>query len=306
MARIAFLGLGNMGQAMAGRLLDAGHDVTVYNRTRAKAEPVRRRGAGIADTPRAAASGAEAIFAMVGDDAASRAVWLGPEGVLAGDLAAGTFAIECSTLSRDWVTELAQAATQSGLRYIDCPVTGLPEAAAAGALTLLVGASAGDLGSAEPLLRPLCAEIIRFGEVGAGTIYKLIVNLMGAVQIAATAEALLVAERAGLDLAQVVEALAKGQAASPQVVRNSRRMLHGDHDRDIVFSGRLRLKDARYGVRLAQAMGVDARLGRTAADAYQRLVDLGLGASNESKVIDALRPYYGGAAWPMTVLRDEV
>jgi 3-hydroxyisobutyrate dehydrogenase len=289
MARISFLGLGNMGQAMAGRMLDAGHELTVYNRTAAKAEPLRRRGAIVADVPQAAVAGAEAIFAMVGDDEASRATWLGPDGALAGDIRPGAFAIECSTLSRDWVLELAEAATQRGLRYIDCPVTGLPEAAAAGELTLLVGASAGDLAAAEPLLRPLCREIIRFGEVGAGTIYKLIVNLMGAVQIAATAEALLVAERAGLDLDQVVDALAKGQAASPQVVRNSRRMLRRDHDRDIVFAGRLRLKDACYGVQLARALGVDARLGRTAADAYQRLIDLGLGELNESKVIDALR-----------------
>lgn len=289
MAHIAFLGLGRMGQAMAVRLMGAGHRLTVYNRTAAKAEPLRQRGAVVTDSPRAAVAGAEAIFAMVGDDAASREVWLGPAGALAGEFATGALAIECSTLSRQWVQELSEAATQRGLRYIDCPVTGLPEAAATGALTLLVGAAAADLAAAEPLLRPLCQEIIRFGDVGAGTAYKLIVNLMGAVQIAATAEALLVAERAGLDLDQVVDALGKGQAASPQVVRNSRRMLRGDHDRDIVFSGKLRLKDARYGVDLAQAVGVDVRLGRTAAEAFRRLTERGLGEMNESKVIDALR-----------------
>jgi 3-hydroxyisobutyrate dehydrogenase len=278
-----------MGQAMAGRLMEAGHGLTVYNRTVAKAEPLRQRGAVVADSPRAAVAGAEAIFAMVGDDAASRGVWLGPAGALAGDFVAGAFAVECSTLSRAWVQDLSRAATQRGLRYIDCPVTGLPEAAVTGALTLLAGAAAADLAAAEPLLRPLCQEMIRFGDVGAGTAYKLIVNLMGAVQIAATAEAMLVAERAGLDLGQVVDALAKGQAASPQVVRNSRRMLRGDHDRDIVFSGNLRLKDARYGVDLAQAVGVDAKLGRTATEAFQRLTERGLGEMNESKVIDALR-----------------
>jgi 3-hydroxyisobutyrate dehydrogenase len=274
---------------MAGRLLEAGHRLTVYNRTAARAEPLRQRGAGVADSPRTAVAGAEAIFAMVGDDAASRGVWLGPAGALAGDVAPGAFAIECSTLSRAWVEELSEAATQRGLRYVDCPVTGLPDAAAAGRLTLLVGAAPADLTAAELLLRPLCQEMIRFGEVGAGTAYKLIVNLMGAVQIAATAEALLMAERAGLDLGQVVDALANGQAASPQVVRNSRRMLRGDHDRDIVFSGSLRLKDARYGVDLARTVGVDARLGRTATEAFRRLTDRGLGEMNESKVIDVLR-----------------
>jgi 3-hydroxyisobutyrate dehydrogenase len=289
MARIAFLGLGNMGQAMAARLLQAGHDLTVYNRTAAKAEPLVRQGACAAATPRAAANGAEAVIAMVGDDAASRGIWLGADGALAGAAAPNAFAIECSTLSQDWVQELSRSAARRGLRYIDCPVTGLPDMAAAGELTLLVGAAPADLAAAEPLLRPLCAEMIRFGDIGAGTAYKLIVNLMGAVQIAATAEALLTAERAGLDLDRVIEALAKGQAASPQVVRNSRRMRHGDHERDITFSGRLRFKDTRYGVQLTQALGVEAPLGRAAADAFQRLVDRGLGELNESKVIDILR-----------------
>jgi 3-hydroxyisobutyrate dehydrogenase-like beta-hydroxyacid dehydrogenase len=199
MARIAFLGLGNMGQAMAARLLQAGHDLTVYNRTAAKAEPLVRQGACAAATPRAAANGAEAVIAMVGDDAASRGIWLGADGALAGAAAPNAFAFECSTLSQDWVQELSRSAARRGLRYIDCPVTGLPDMAAAGELTLLVGAAPADLAAAEPLLRPLCAEMIRFGDIGAGTAYKLIVNLMGAVQIAATAEALLTAERAGLD-----------------------------------------------------------------------------------------------------------
>src|SRR5262249_36571747 len=127
-----------MGAAMASRLLATGHSVTVYNRTSAKADPLVQSGARVAASAREACDGAEAVISMTADDEASRAVWLGSQGILGADLGRGTFAIECSTLSRDWVLELSAAATKRGLRYLDAPVTGLPEVAAAGGLTLLV------------------------------------------------------------------------------------------------------------------------------------------------------------------------
>ena len=226
---------------------------------------------------------------MVNDDAASRSVWLGPDGVLAADLPAGAFAIECSTLSHAWVLELAAAARARELRYLDSPVTGLPEAAAAGQLTLLIGAEADDLHDAEPLLRPLAVDWLHFGPAGSGTAYKLIVNLMGAVQIAAAAESMALAERAGLDLDQVAGAISSGQAASPQVVRNSRRMADGNHQRDVVFSGRLRHKDALYGVRLAEKLGIEAPFGHAALAGLDRLLALGLGDQNESSIIEVPR-----------------
>ena len=189
MARIAFLGLGRMGSGMAGRLLDAGHEVTLWNRTRGKASGLLARGADWADTPIEAARGADAAFAMLADDPASLEVWLGPNGAMQG-LTRGAFVIECSTLSHPHVLELAAAARMKGLRYIDCPVTGWPHMAAAGELTLLIGADPADLEAARPILAPLCKSIRVFGGVGAGTGYKLMVNLMGSVQIAALAEGL--------------------------------------------------------------------------------------------------------------------
>ncbi len=289
MAKIAFAGLGNMGRGMAGCLLSAGHDVHVWNRTRSRADALAADGARVADSPRAAAEGADAVFVMVGDDVASRAVWLGDVGVLAADLTEGAFAVECSTLSREWVMDLSARVTARGLRYIDAPVTGLPPAAAAGELVLLVGADTADLDAVRPLLAPLNSEIFHFGPVGTGTAYKLMINLMGAVQIAAAAEGLVIAEQAGLDLDQVRQAIEIGQAASPQVVRNVARMVADHHDTDITFSGRLRLKDVGYGVQLARDLGVDARFGQVAARAYDELVDMGAGDVNESKVIDAAR-----------------
>ena len=267
MRNIAFIGLGRMGAGMATRLLMTGHTVTVYNRTSAKADPLVRAGARLARTPREACDGAEAIVSMTADDEASRAVWLGANGILAASPAAGAFAVECSTLSHDWVMELSAATAKRGLRYLDAPVTGLPEAATAGALTLLVGAAAEDLQACGPLLAALSKRVIHFGPVGTGTAYKLIVNLLGAVQIASAAESMAIAERAGLDLAVVAEAIASGQAASPQVVRNTRRIAEGNHDRDVIFTPALRLKDVRYALKLVRKLGIGSPFGELASDA---------------------------------------
>ncbi|MGB6452332.1 MAG: NAD(P)-dependent oxidoreductase [Steroidobacteraceae bacterium] len=292
MARVAFVGIGKMGFAMAGRLLAAGHELTVFNRTVAKAEPLVRLGARSTASPREACDGAEAVFSMTADDASSRSVWLGPEGILAASVVPGRLAIECSTLSYDWVMELAGEAAARGLRYIDAPVTGLPDDAASGALTLLVGAGTDDLQAARSLLGAVSRSVIHFGPAGAGTAYKLIINLMGAVQIASAAEGLALAERAGLDLRVVVDAIAASQAASPQVVRNTRRMRDDDHHRDVVFTPALRLKDVEYALSLAGKLGLGAPFGELAADTLRWLCDLGshdAAKVNESKVIDVAR-----------------
>jgi len=169
------------------------------------------------------------------------------------------------------------------------PVTGLPDQAAAGALTLLVGASASDLAAARGILDALSRRIIRFGPIGAGTAYKLIVNMVGAVQIASAAEGLAIAERAGLDMTAVADAFATSQAASPQVVRNTQRMVAADHDEHVVFTGALRLKDVEYGVRFARETGVGSPFGALAEHTYRRLCELGHAQANESKVIEVCR-----------------
>jgi 3-hydroxyisobutyrate dehydrogenase len=278
-----------MGRGMADRLLRAGHELRVYNRSAAKAAELERAGARLCRSPREACVDAEAVFAMTADDTSSRSVWLGPDGALAAQLAPRAFAIECSTLSRSWVMQLAAEARSSNLRYVDAPVTGLADAAAAGALTLLVGADPDELESARPLLNVIANRILHFGAVGAGTAYKLIVNLMGAVQIASLAEGMALAERAGLDLAAVADAISMGQAASPQVVRNARRMVADDHDRDIVFTPVLRLKDTDYALQLARELGMSAPFGSVAAAQLQQLIQLGHSGVNESKIIEVAR-----------------
>ena len=293
MARVAFIGLGNMGAGMAGRLLDAGHTVSVYNRTRSKAIALTDRGARLADNPGDACGGAAAVFCMVADDTASRDMWLGPNGILSSDWAPGGLAIECSTLSHDWVVELAAHVRDRGLSYLDCPVTGLPAEAARGALTLLVGAGESDLDRARPLLETVSNRIVRFGAVGAGTAYKLIINMIGAVQIASAAEGLALAERAGLDMNTVSEAISTSQAASPQVVRNVRRMVADDPRHNIVFTTALRLKDVEYALRLARNLGLGAPFGELAGVGLRELSGRGRSQVNESAILEVARQRQG-------------
>jgi 3-hydroxyisobutyrate dehydrogenase len=289
MSNVTFIGLGRMGLGMAQRLLAAGHRVRLYNRTASRAASLLERGATIHASPREASEGAEVIIAMVADDAASRSVWQAEEGVFAAALPAGTLAIECSTLSHDWVLELAAEAQRRSLRYIDCPVTGLPDMAAAGELTLLVGAEVEDLARAQAVLDTFSKQTVHFGAIGAGTAYKLMINLQGAIQIAAVAEGMALAERAGLDLHTVAETLATGQAASPQVVRIARRIVEGEHEKNVMFTPQLRLKDVDYALRLARKLGIGAPFGALASAAYTRLCELGYGASNESKIVEIAR-----------------
>src|SRR5919204_6731638 len=167
MPRVAFIGLGRMGHGMAGRYLDAGFTVAVWNRSRAKADELIARGAQWATSPEDAAIDAEAVVTMVADDEASRAVWLGTNGAAA-TMKAGTLAIECSTVSYNHALHLSREFNARSLIYIDCPVTGLPDAAASGKLTLLVGANVADLVKAGPFLEPLATTIRHFGDVGSG------------------------------------------------------------------------------------------------------------------------------------------
>jgi 3-hydroxyisobutyrate dehydrogenase len=287
--RVAFLGLGKMGAGMAMRLAGAGHTLSVYNRSPGRRAPFEKLGVRIASTPRAAAQNADIIIGMTADDESSRAMWLGEDGALASDNAPDALAIECSTLSHDWVLELAGHVAHRGFRYVDAPVTGLPDAAAAGTLTLLVGADAPALDAARPVFTALATRVLHFGKVGQGTVYKLMVNLMGAVQIGAAAEGMVLAERAGLDLGLVGDAIASGQAASPQVVRNVRRFVTGDHGAPIAFTPALRLKDVEYALRLARKLGAPGNFGEVAAKLYRRLVESGFADDNESRIVEAVR-----------------
>jgi 3-hydroxyisobutyrate dehydrogenase len=288
MAKIAFLGAGAMGQAMIPNLLRGGHSVRVYNRTIDKARLLEAKGASVAPTIREAVDGADAVFSMVIDDKASRAVWTGLGGVL-DSAAPGTLAVESSTVSNAWLHELGEMAAAKGLRFLDCPVAGRPDAAAAATLVVFAGGKTEDLEAVRPMLTPMSRRIVHFGPVGTGNAFKLIYNLLGAVQVAALAESMNACEAAGIDLHAAADALSDGNTGSPHVKRHSRSMADDKHDNPIGFTPHGRLKDILYGIAYQEQVGGQALLGRAAAALFQQMIDIGWGERNDSEAINGLR-----------------
>ena len=289
MAKIAYIGVGNMGRAMILRLLKAGHGITAYNRTPEKAKAVVDAGAKLAKTPAEAVEGADVVFSSVTNDDASREVWTGPQGILAGKLRPNTLVAECSTLSHDWVMELSGLVKAKGLRYVDCPVAGRPDAAEAGQLRVYIGGSKEDLEELRPYIEPFSTKIFHFGPVGAGTAYKLIYNLLGVIQVASVAEAMVQCEAAGIDLHTAAEAFALGYTGSKHVSHHSAVMAEGKRGQEVGFSGKGRLKDSLYGVQFAKKLGRQSLVGDAASQVFNQMVEVGMGDANDSEVIDALR-----------------
>lgn len=288
MTKIAFLGLGLMGRGMAHNLLQAGFEVTVWNRTAAKAQPLVEAGAQQAETPAAAATGADVIISIVGEDDSSRVVWAGPQGVLAGQLKPGALAIECTTISLEWVKTLHLLLSEAGLRFIDCPVTGGRGGAENGTLTLLVGAEAEVLAAAKPVFDAISERIIHFGPPGAGTAFKLLYNMLGAAMLVGLAEAIALAEKANLSMERVIEGLTSGFTASPGVKAFAQRMV--DHDHDYVnFTAHWMHKDASYAIKMAADLGQAMPMSAVATQIYQLALSRGLGDKNLSVVVEALR-----------------
>jgi 3-hydroxyisobutyrate dehydrogenase len=288
MAKIAFLGAGAMGRAMVPNLARSGHMVRVYNRTIAKARQLESSGATAAATIAEAVDGADAIFSMVIDDEASRAVWCGPGGVLE-SAAPGTLAIESSTVSNAWLRDLGGRAAAEGLRFLDCPVAGRPDAAAAAQLVVFVGGAPADVEAARPMLQAMSRRIVHFGAVGTGNAFKLIYNLLGAIQVAALAESMNACELAGIDLDAAADAFSDGNTGSPHVKRHSRHMAEDKHDDPIGFTPRGRLKDIGYGIDYQEQIGGQALVGHGAAALFQEMIDIGWGERNDSEAINGLR-----------------
>jgi 3-hydroxyisobutyrate dehydrogenase len=282
MQRVALLGLGTMGAGMASNWLAKGFALSVWNRTPGKAEALAAKGARVAATPREAAAGADFVFAMVADDAASRSVWLGADGALAG-VKSGAIAVESSTLTPEWVRELARHAQAKGCGFLDGPVGGSRDAAEAGALRFFVGGEPLTFEAARPALQAVGSRVDLLGPVGAGATWKLINNQLVAAQAAALAEALAVARKAGFNKERISELILGGAAASPIVKTKLPRMLEADFE-PADFSLHLMLKDARYATALAESLGAPADVISGAAKAFTRAEAKGLGSKDIAAV----------------------
>jgi 3-hydroxyisobutyrate dehydrogenase len=284
---VAILGLGSMGAGMAGNLLRAGFPLTVYNRRPERATALADAGARVAATPREAAQGAAVILSMVADDGASRAVWLGEQGALSG-ADRGALLIESSTLTVGWVQELARAAQAAGAEFIDAPVTGSRDHAAAGQLLFLVGGSTTALERARPVLTVMARGIVHAGPTGSGALLKLINNFMCGVQAAVLAEALTLIERSGLDRAMALDVLLNGAPGSPLVKTLTPRMTERTYTPPN-FGLRLMMKDLTYARDEAARLGVTLDTAVCALVLFQRAVAAGYGDSDFSAVVEATR-----------------
>ena len=283
---ITFLGLGTMGIGMVRRLLKVGeYPITVYNRNAEKAAPLIAEGAKVARTPREAAQGAQVVIAMLSDDAASRAIWLGENGALAG-AGHGAVAIECSTLTVPWVRELAAAAEKRGLKFLDAPVTGTKPHAANGELTFLVGGESGVLEQVRPVLKPMSKEIVHLGPVGSGAAFKLVNNFMCGVQIASLAEAFALMSRAGLDLETALPLLINGAPGSPLVKLISTR--HANKDYAPNFQLKLMAKDLTYAQAQADQHHLKLQTAAAALDRFNQAAKAGLGEEDIAALVKYL------------------
>ena len=271
---------------MARRLIGAGFSVAVYNRNRAKAEPLAAAGATVMRTPREAAKDAAIIVSMVADDDASRAMWLGDDGALAG-AKRGAVMVECSTLTVAWVNELARAVAAVGGELIDAPVTGSKAAAAGGELNFLAGGSAAALEKARPALNAMGRSVSHLGPSGSGALVKLVNNFMAGVQVAAFAEALVWLERTGIDQTKALAFLLEGAAASPITKVMATRMTAGDFTPNFLL--RLMAKDLGYASREAKAKGVSLVTAAAALEQFQTAITAGHGEKDMAAIVVTVR-----------------
>ena len=275
---IAFLGLGTMGSGMACRLRSAGFPLTVYNRN-----PARSKGfEGVASSPREAASRADVVISMVADDAASKAMWLGENGALAG-AAQGSLLIESGTLTVSWIKQLAVAAQAKKCDFLDAPVTGTKPHAAAGELIFLVGGAETALEKARPAFAAMGKDVIHLGPNGSGALMKLVNNFMAGVQAASFAEALALADAAGLDHAKALSILSNGAPGSPLVKRVAAIAASGDFTPN--FTLRLMAKDLGYAAGEAEQRGIKFLTAAAALEVLKKAIAQGYGEEDFAAVI---------------------
>ena len=287
MARVAFLGLGVMGFPMAGHLAAKGHDVTVYNRSPAKAEAwAARHGGKTATTPRAAAEGQDVVLACVGNDDDLRAVCLGPEGAFAG-MATGSLFIDHTTVSAQVTRELAALAAAQGKGFVDAPVSGGQAGAENGALSIMCGGAEADYARAEPVMAAYARICRRLGDSGAGQLAKMMNQICIAGLVQGLAEALAFGQKAGLDGEAVVEVIAQGAAGSWQMVNRHKTMLADQFD--FGFAVDWMRKDLKICLETADQIGAALPVTALVDQFYKDVQRMGGGRNDTSSLIRRLK-----------------
>lgn len=285
---VAVIGTGRMGGAMVGTLARSGFEVTVWNRDVSKAEAVAKPvGANIADTPADAAAGVDVVLTSLADDAAVRAVYLAPGGVVEG-IRPETVAVETSTIDPDTVRDVGAAVDATGAGFVDCPVSGSVSTVEAGSLTIMAGGNSERIEQAMPVLDALAAQVIPVGPRGAGAVAKLAVNGLVHGLNVALSEALVLAEKAGVDRKTAYEVFANGAGGAP-FVQYKRAAYEHPEEAAVAFSLNLVAKDLALITGLAARVGAPMRQARAGLDIVSEAIADGLGEHDLSAVAVHLR-----------------
>jgi len=288
--RIGFVGLGTMGAPMARHLLEAGYEVTVHNRTRAREEALAAAGAARAATPRQAADGADLVITIVSDTPDVQAVVLGEQGVALG-MKAGSVLVDMSTISPATTRRIATAVQEHGVSMLDAPVSGGSEGAEKGTLSIMVGGDAAALERARPVLEHLGTTITHVGASGAGQVAKAVNQTIIAGTYAAVAEGIVLALAAEIDVEAALQALGGGAAGSWVLANRARNMVKGDYP--LGFRTRLHRKDLGIALAAAKDLGVAMPVTAYVEQVETSLIKRGFGDEDVSNVARVVREQAG-------------
>lgn len=284
---VAFIGLGTMGAPMAKHLLDAGHRVTVYNRTPSKAQAwVQAHGGQWATTPRQAVAGAQVVVSCVGRDDDLRALLTGPEGVLP-HLAPDCVWVDHTTTSALLAQEMAEAAKPHGVHFVDAPVSGGNVGAIQGTLSIMCGGDAQTVQRITPVVSAYAKSVIHIGDCGAGQLAKMVNQLCVAGVLQGLAEGLAFGQQAGLDMSKVLQAISQGAASSWQMVNRGPTMLNGQFD--FGFAVDWMRKDLGLCLAQAQRQGSELPLAALVDQYYAELQAMGGGRWDTSSLIHRMK-----------------
>jgi len=289
--RVAFLGLGIMGSRMAANLARAGFELTVWNRTSARADGFSaQHGAQVATTPAAAASTSEIVVTMVVDGPQVEHVLLGPEGVAA-SAPEGLLCIDCSTIGPTATRSIADRLEPHGVAMVDAPVTGSAPRAEDGTLTIMAGASDRDFERARPVLEAMGKLIVHAGPLGHGQMVKLINNAVAATNAATLGQALLVAARGGVDLDALTTVMGAGSGGSAMLDLKAGPMR--EHDYTTLFKLDHMLKDVRLCLEEGQALGAPFSFAALTREILSAASGRGFGEADFSALIEVLEGEVG-------------
>jgi 3-hydroxyisobutyrate dehydrogenase-like beta-hydroxyacid dehydrogenase len=285
MKRIAYLGLGVMGTGMASNLLKAGFDVTVWNRTREKCQPLAEQGAHVADTPAQAVIDAEVIMYCLSHEAAVEQVVFGEDGIMDG-ISDGQIAIDMSTVHPDTSVEENRNYVENGVEFLDAPVFGSRTEAEAGGLWVVVGGKKEVFDRVRPVFEPISESVHYMGETGQGAAMKLVGNLIVACQIEALGESLVLASKAGLDPALALDVIGRTDFQSPLLKSVGTQLLQRNFETH--FALKHLYKDANLILELAEQLYSPAPALAAAREMVKAALNQGWGNENASAVIKEL------------------